>query len=121
VLFSVLQDRCRFGRSDSGQGVQLRSGGGVEVDLSGGGSRCPAEGHVRANGLEQNRADSGHPVEALEIPKRAMLLPIGDDGLGQAGPDLRQPGELADGRSVQVDPLAGSKRSRPEDGTVPLG
>jgi hypothetical protein len=50
-----------------------------------------------------------------------MSLPVGDDGLGQSGSDLRQAAELIYPGRVDVYPFSRSERLCPPNGAVTLG
>jgi hypothetical protein len=75
---------------------------------------------VGCEGFEEARPDSNHPIQSIQAAERTVRLPIGNDDLGQAWPQLGQPCQLPRSGAVDVDLLALAKRATEPPGAVSL-
>jgi hypothetical protein len=124
VLLAVLQDRCRLCRAHPGQSIQLCDCGGVDIERGGCPTarltRRPAEDRMGGNDFQQPRANAGHPIEPSQAAECPVRLAIRNDGLGQAGTDLGQPGQLTRSCRIDIYPLTSIEWAPLTHGAVPL-
>jgi len=70
--------------------------------------------------LQQPGTNAGDSIEPSDAAERPVLLPIGDNNLGQAGTHPRESAQLTGTREINVYPLTRLERARLTRGAVPL-